>query len=414
MPETATAPPPAAPAAAPPAAPPTPELHVTTASVVDHGPPTEPPKKGSAREAMFNELRRRAGAEAEPEPAKPTTKPEPAREPEPAAAPPEKAASEEPGKKGKISPWKLVDEHKAARAKAEQELAELRKAVPDPAKLKQEQERIASMEKRAQELEEEIRFVNYAKSQEYAEKYEKPYMDAWNRWMQELGELRVQSADGQERPLAPEDILELVRLPLQEARQRAQEVFGDFSDDVMGARKEIKGLLDAKSRAMEEARKAGSEREAQRTRQLQEHQETLAKEVSESWKAANEAILADEKVGRFLKPIEGDDEANTRLAKGFEIADRAFGPSPFAPNLTKEQRSDIIRLHAAVRNRAAAFGRLVYLNGKMEAKIKALTEELGKFKSVQPGAGEGVRGAQAPGPRSARDEVFAALRQRAR
>jgi len=411
--EAPAAPPPAAPAAPSPAPAPTPELHVTTASVIDHGPPPEPPKKGSAREAMMGELRKKAGVEEAPAKPKPETEPEPEPEPiegqEPPAPDPGKAA--EPVKKGKISPWKLVDEHKAARAKAEQELAELRKAVPDPVKSKEIEEKLSTMEKRAKELEEEIRFTNYEKSEEYREKYQKPYEDAWKRWMNDLRELTVSTPEGQERPIEPMDLLQLVRMPLKEARAAAEEIFGNFADDVMDARKEINNLFDAQNRAKEEARKGGAERDAQRTKQMKEMQEALSQEITRAWKEANESVLNDEKIAHIFKPVDGDDEGNKRLAKGYEMADKAFAVSPLNPNLTAQERADIVKLHAAVRNRAAAFGRLSFQNSKLSAQLKELTAELAKFKSAEPGAGEGARGERPAGPASARDQVFGALRK---
>lgn len=422
---TAPAAPPAAPtpapASAPPASPPTqPSIHVTTSSVVDKGPAPAAPKKGSAQERMFEDLRKRAGAQPAPKTDEPPKQvaPEPKTDEgtAPTETPPEATdVSTAPEKKGKVSPWKLVDEHKAARLKAEMELADLRKTMVEPSKAKEIEEKYSAAEKRLQELEQEIRFVNYAKSKEYQEKYEAPYQAAWKKAMSDLGELTLQDpVSGQERPLEPRDILSLVNMDLRSARTKAVELYGEFADDVMAHRKEIRNLFEAQHQALEEARKGGAERDAQLAKQRQEQVESMVKEITATWSEANQRAVSDERFGKFLKPIDGDEEGNRRLAKGFEMSDRAFRVSPLDPDLTAEQRADVIRLHAAVRNRSAAFGRIAYHNAQLEAKIAALTDELNKFKNAQPGTGAS-RPTDKPGtPASARDSVFAALRARAR
>ena len=419
MPESAIAEPPSPPPA-PPAPSPSPPISVTPAAI-DKGPAPPPPKPGSARERMFGDLRKKAGMEdAEPTPPavskttpEPEPEPEPELTPEPATGKTPAPEPSSPADKKKVSPWKLVDEHKAARLKAETEIAELRKTMADPAKVKAIEERAAKIEARAKELEEEIRYVNYSKSKEFQEKYQQPYEDSWKKWMGELGELTVADGSGNERPLQPQDLLDLVNMPLGKAREHAVQVFGDFADDVMGARKEIRGLFESQNKALEEARKGGELRQQEMQKQFQLQRETMAKQIGELWTKSNELAQADERVGKFFKPVEGDQEINGRLKKGFEIADRAFSVSPLDPNLTPDQRQQIVQLHSAVRNRAAAFGRLVYQNEKLESTVAELTAELAKFKNAQPGAGE-PRQTGTPGPHSARDDVFGALHKLAR
>ena len=411
---------PAAPPAAAPAAPPAPttEIHVTPAAV-DRGPTAPPPKSGSARERMFSDLRKKAGEEPDTPPAataKPKVEPDeaPGNEPTPGAEPAEAPVAGTPpaelAKKGKVSPWKLVEEHKTARLKAENELVELRKSIIDPAKVKELETRASDFEKRAKELDDHMKFVDYTRSQEFQDKYKKPYDDSWQKWMGELGELTVQDANGQERPLAPQDLLELVNLPLQRAREEAESKFGNFADDVMAARKEIRGLFDSQNKALAEAKKSSSERIAQMQKQHQESQETLRKEITSVWEAANKSVTTDETLKKFFAPVEGDEDGNARLQKGYEMADRAFTVNPNDSRLTQDQRAEVVRLHAAIRNRAAGFGRLAYQNAKLEATIKEMTETLNKYKGVQPPAGEGHH-EQAAGSATARDSVFGALRK---
>lgn len=410
----------------PPSPPPAPTTSISvTPESIDKGPTPPPPKPGSAMDRMRQSLRKAAHVEEEtPTPAavtpKTKTQEAPVGEPPEAQAkeegappnesPPEKTEAPTSAEKKKLSPWKLVDEHKAARLKAETELAELRKTMADPAKLKELEEKAATYEKRAKELDDHIKYVDYTKSSEFVDKYQKPYEAAWQKAMADLGELTVAGENGQERPLAPADLLALVNMPLQKAREQAEAAFGNFADDVMAARKEIRGLFDAQSRALEEAKKLGSERIAAMQKQQKEAQEAVHKEISNLWTEANQSAVKDETYGKFFKPIEGDEEGNTRLQRGYEMADRAFTINPTSPGLTSEQRAEVVRLHAAIRNRAAGFGRLAYQNSKLEAEIATLKAELGKYKGAQPGAGSPPPQAQA-GPSNTREDVFSALRK---
>lgn len=357
---------------------------------------------------MFQDLRKKAN---EPE-AAPGEATKGAAEAE-GVAPKAEAGSETPPAapekgKEKVNPWKLIDEHKAARAKAEQELADLRKSGVDPLKGKEYEEKISAIQKRNEELENHMRFVDYSKSTEFAEKYQKPYDQAWQRWMGDLGELTVRGEDGSERAIAPTDILELVNLPLPKARESAEEKFGAFADDVMSARKEIRSLFESQQRALEEAKTKGKEHIEGQTKAQMAAQEALTKEISEVWTQANQSVVTDEKISKWFKPVEGDEEGNTRLSKGYELADRAFTMDPRDPRLSKEQRAEVVRLHAAIRNRAAAFGRIAFQNDTLSKRVAELEGEIAKYKQTEPGNGQSRSEAPASAG-SAKDRMRAAL-----
>jgi hypothetical protein len=380
--------------------------------------PAPPPKPGSAKEGLSQRLKQKAGLEPE----KPITAPPPAPTPkpnEPAPESPETPAETEtpettpattgktPEAKQKISPWKIVDQYKAKVGELEQQIAAFKTAgVP-----KEVQERISKAEARAKELEDEIRFVSYEKSPEFKTKYQEPYEKAWSRAISEVKELTVNGPDGQPRSVGAEDILDLVNLPLGKARELANSLYGDFADDLMAHRKEIKTLFEQRTGALEEAKKTGALREQQLREQHEKTYGEISSQVKEHWTKANESALADEKNGPFFKPVEGDEHWNQRLAKGFELVDRAFAENPLDPNLTSEQRAAVVRRHAAVRNRAAAFGPLKYKVSQLETKVAELTKELEQFKGSTPTTGDRRTATSNGQPTSARDEVFGGLRK---
>lgn len=358
-----------------------------------------------------------------------TTQPPPADKPQPGQAPPAGEQSEEtgqpqeqpsapdkPGEKGgKVSPWKLVEQYKTRLSSMEKEIADLKTSgVAEEAK-KKYLTQIEELKKEKDRYEEEIRFLDYTKHPEFKKQYQAPYEAAWKRAISELGEIPVVDPQtGNTRQATGDDLLALVNMPLGKAREIADQVFGTFANDVMQHRKEIRSLFEAQNQALQEAKAKGVQREKQQ-QELQEKQATEIKDfITENWKKANAEAATDTKVGRFFTPEEGDQEGNQRLAKGFELVDRAWNESPTDPNLTPEQRASVIRRHAAVRNRAAAFGKLVLMLGKLQSERDAIAKELEGYKSSTPPAGGTTTQSTSSAPTSARERIYGELRKLAK
>lgn len=347
-------------------------------------------------------------------------KPETATDETPPETPPASGDQTPPGKTDqqtvpakKPGPWKLVDEYKAKVIALERQLAE-RSTVPQD-ELKSIQERAQKLEARNKEIEDEIRFVNYRKSQEFREKFDEPYHRAWKSALQELGELTVNTANGP-RPVTEQDLLELVNLPLAKAREIADEAFGNFADDVMGHRKTIRQLWDTQAAALDDVRKNGEAREKERMEQMRAAHQQMHSFITETWKSVNDMIVKDEQYGRYFSSREGDEDGNTRLQKGFDLVDKAWKENPAGPNLTPEERKQIIKRHAAVRNRAAAFGRLVNENRSLQKRVDELEAKQKEMNGSTPTTGGGDRptGGTTPQGGSARQQMIDALRKRAK
>lgn len=308
----------------------------------------------------------------------------------------------------------MVDQYKEKNKALETEVAELRKGRVEPKQLQDLSARAEAAEKRAQELENEIIFHDYSKSAEFAEKYEKPYETAWTRAMGELKELTLDDGNGNKRAFNADDMLRIVNLPLAQARALAQEQFGDFVNDIMGHRKEIRSLLEQRQQALTQAHQNGSAELRKRMEAQQVARAQALKDIGETWGAVNAEIAADPKVGAFFKPVEGDDEGNARLERGFKFVDEAFSATPEDPRLTPEQRKEVIKKHAAVRNRAAAFGRLRRQNETLLAKIAEMEKKLKAYETTTPTTtGREAAPTTAPVSGSARERMYAELMKRA-
>jgi hypothetical protein len=366
--------------------------------------PAAPAKPGSTKESIFKDLEKRVKPDSQTsakadQPSKPAKEPDEQGKAAKPAAPVEVSEEEEPPagdspvgdkavpatdpKKGKVSPWKLVEEYKAKLAAAEAKVLETEKrAIPED-KWKATTETLTAKEKRLAELEEEIKFVNYQKSEPY-KKMQAEYEGAWSRAVSSLSEIQVETDGGNSRPMNAEDILELVNATDVKAKKLAIEKYGDMEGLVMQHRDKIRQLFEHQASEEQKARSEGSEREKAHTEKQQREFGELAGVVKETWSKANSDITADPKYGKFFTPVDGDEQGNQRLAKGFELADRAFSENPTAPGLTKEQRQEIVKRHAAVRNRAAAFGKLVYMNQQKDAQIAELKKLVDEYKGSEP------------------------------
>lgn len=301
-----------------------------------------------------------------------------------------------PGGK-RTSPWRLVEQYKSKVAGLEKELAEVRSGSTNgkPGEAPPEvTERLTKAESRVKELEEEIRFTNYQKSDEFKTKYQQPYEAAWARAVKDLSEVTVTDAQGNTRAASPEDMLTLVNLPLGKARELADAMFGPFANDAMGHRKAIKDLFDAQQQGIADARKNAETWEKTREETVSRVRADIDKAVGEIWTKANQDAATDTKYGQYFTPRENDPEWNQRLAKGYELVDKAFSDAnPRDHRLTPEQRKSVIERHAAVRNRAAAFGPLRHENERLTARVAELEKELSQYRESEAPQSGGAKAA---------------------
>jgi hypothetical protein len=326
--------------------------------------------------------------------------------PTPSTETPPKPAAEDKGKK---NPWKLVDTYKSEAAQAKARIAELEKAMPELTKLQEFQKSMESLNKRNEELEKEIRFVNYQKSGEFQEKYEKPYNAAWSRFAREIGQISASDKNGETRPGNVHDIAELANLPLGEAQMLAEERFGSLAGYVMNYRKDILALHEQRSTALEDAKNNAIKRDEQFNQQTAQAHGELAKKIKETWDTANTELLGDKMHGHLFSEVEGDQDGNQRLAKGFELVDRAFSENPNDPRLSVEDRASVVKRHAAVRMRAAAFGRLNSKYIKLQQEHDALKKELSGYRASVPSTGGTATSSNSNGHQSGMDRIRAEL-----
>lgn len=265
------------------------------------------------------------------------------------------AAGDDKTKKEKVNPWKLLEEHKQARAKAEQDLVEARKLASNPEQRKAEIEEITALKKRNEELEKHMQFVDYQKSDEFITKYEKPYKDQWKSSMRDLKGVTVETDEGS-RDITAGDLVGLVNMSTVQARQAARDMFGDFADDVMAERNKIRSAWDAQQNALEEAKTKGVAAGAQAMKANKEQFEKINGDVRNYYETASSGLLKDTRHAEFITEKDGDAKHNEILTKSKQFVDEAFSQNPMDPTLSEKDRQTIVKKHAALRYRAVGYG----------------------------------------------------------
>jgi len=391
--------------------------------------PSTPPKPGSAKEAAYQRLRSKAGGATPPAPTeapKETPKTEskneqvkapevlPIDKPEQHDTPADKAPeTETKGDPKKVSPWKLVDQFKQRALAAEQRALELEKQIIPENERTQVAERLTKAEQRAKELDDEMRYVKYEKSSEFKEKYEVPFQRSVGSAMKELNGLSFQDDKGTARQFDVNVLMELVNLPLHQARSISNTLFGDLANDVMTHRNRIRENLDEQAAAIDTAKKTGAERESQRGEQIKRYITEVDKFARNEFNNFKEELLKHPEHSEFFKPKEGDEEWNTRLEKGYDMVGKAFAVNVRDPNLTPEQRKEGVKLQAAVYNQAAAWRPMRLQIQRLTKERDAMRDELAKYKSTTPAAGGQAPQGTPSEPANARESMFARLRAKA-
>lgn len=265
--------------------------------------------------------------------------------------------------------------HKAVQEK-EGELAKLR-SKPEQAPVNNavlEENKI--IKKRLEEVESELRYVDYTKSAEFKEKFEKPYQDAYDDALEEVKELRVTSPDGSSRQATSQDFAKVLAADSADVKELANNLFGDGAQDVLAARRRLQSLNKTANREASRYREAAVARDRERAIKSAEERDGMER----MWNSAITTIK--DKYPEYFGHIDGDDEYNKELDAGYDVVDRAH-----QNGLPMEEK--ISRL-AALRHRAAAFRAQVLMTKRLKARVSELEGVVQEYEKSAPGAGAGA------------------------
>lgn len=278
----------------------------------------------------------------------------------------------------------------------EKELTQLRTQKPD---LKPIQDQLAAIQKENAELREVVRFTDYRKSPEFADKYEKPYTEAWNKAVHEVTQLTMESEDGTVRKATPNDLLALANAPLDQLDDLANKWFPRSSARVIRHVEKIRDLADAQDKALEEAKKGATEFQSKQAEQAQKQNGAF----TQAYAGANEELT--KKYPKWFAPDDTDPDGNEILKKGFDYADTVF--SPTGANLTPEQRAGRL---AVVRAKAANHDRLAARIKARDNRIAELEKDLAEYEKSGPST-DGAHSPELVKTGNWQDDVEAELRK---
>lgn len=418
MPEAIAAPPPAA----KPSAPAKPELTPSTKSekpAAKTTPVIEPPESHALQDD-FDELAA-LHEESKPEKETPDKPSKPKAEKEEETDDSDKAkANGDPKAKGDKSkegdeaelktPKELREAYKALKEKVSKDYEPKLKRLPeleakvkelesrDESSAKATQSEIAAVKKRNEELENHIRFVDYEKSTEYRDQFQKPYEDAWGSALRELKGLTMKIEDpksGEEivREVTQADIAYFANLDPATRRTEINRLFPEDREEVKRHINQISNLAEKANAAREKAKAdaethAKTQTEAQRQAQIQR---------TKLWQETNKSLA--EKYPKWFGRDESDEEGNAILDKGRALTDLLFDPASLTqeriqllPKRFKEaiesskpfSPEDHARLHAVIANKAANHDRAITKLKSAQARIAELEKSLKEYEDSGP------------------------------
>lgn len=282
----------------------------------------------------------------------------------------------------RVGKWAQKMTSKAATL--ENELKQARSQPPkqaeDTANLSKE---LAAAKKQLEEYEHNLRLTKYERSNEYREKYQRPYETAIARANKEVKELIAYEPNPEdpenprERAATEADFAEIYNLPLGQATKLARARFGDAATIMLQHRQNIRQLAESAYQAVEEYRAKGGEEE-QRTKAEAAQRETA---MGQMFEKAREGHA--KRAPKLFTERDGDEEGNSLLTKGRDFASSVFGGNE---GLTPQQ---IAFRDGMAYNRLAAYPRLIRDVKKLEADLAEAQKTIEGLRSSGPGPAKG-------------------------
>ena len=246
--------------------------------------------------------------------------------------------------------------------------------------------------KRVADYENELKFTQYEKSQEYKERYQKPFETAYLGGRAKAAALKIverKSEEGevlqQSRKGTAEDFDALMAITDDDAAaDMADKLWGNKAPLILYHREEANKLNGQARDAIKEYREKGTERE----KQIREQHEKWYKDATSMIEREQQAAV--EKYPQFFKPDDTDPKSGQLLELGREALERVVKKgAPIKDGQTQWTNEEIARATAQVRNGAIAFPRVAYRLSQSLKEIKELKAKLAEFETSVPGNGEG-------------------------
>jgi hypothetical protein len=228
------------------------------------------------------------------------------------------------------------------------------------------------------ELRGEIRKMRFEKSDDYIEKYEKPWHEAAESAREDIEKLKVivpdpEGGESTTRQAKWDDFVKLYGMEPADQDEAVETMFGRSAYRVSAYLAGLKGRDREMTAALNKEKEnweanAASERAQSVTRM---------KQINELWDKTNADLVA--KKPEWYAPKEDDKEGNDLLAKGYETF------KDYWANRGKMKPEDVLVYEAQLHNRAAAMPRMAHQNGLLQQKVQELEAKIQKMLGKGPG-----------------------------
>ena len=257
-----------------------------------------------------------------------------------------------------------------------------------------------SIRKNAEELDTEVRYLNYTRSGEYKQKYETPLREAWQTALGDIDGIRVTDADGTERDASHHDIMAILNVPFAKAAIIAQEMFVAAAPEIMTHRRRLLELTQSRDKSIAEWKEKGAQREVERSKQV-EGRQSRSRELFES-----QFLDYEKSHPQLFGREDGDDDGNKLLDESDRLIRIALKGEGVDADMGYDDKVDLItKAQAQVALRARAYGRERLRVIRLQQKVAELEKKVGKVRSSEPGQGEGTSTATRMAPKSAEDAI---------
>lgn len=330
-------------------------------------------------------------------------------------------ASSHEGEDKPVPAAKLRPAYEAAKAEVKRLTVELEKAktakpAEDPEKATLV-ESLSAKDKRIKELEDSLRYADYQQTDEYKTKYEKPFVQAYAAGRAKATALKVRvgrKLDAEGNVIEPgttrqgtaEDFDAIARAGSDDdAAALAEELFGRNAPVVLYHRERVQELGSQAQQAVDDFRKQGSERFKAETEARTKQQAEVQKrqtEAASTFKRLNQEAI--ERYPHYFKAADDDAKGSELLKKGFALADAGFSGNGDLPP------EEMIKVHSALHNKAAAFDYIAYRLKTANSRIKELETQLSELNESTPKGGSPKReGGEVKTKAGRREAAFAEL-----
>lgn len=279
-------------------------------------------------------------------------------------------------------PWKVYETLKSTTAAKVSELEGKLKALESkPVQTAGDEAKIAAYEKRIEALtgetksyQQKLAETDYTHTPAY-QAHVKRANRIHGEAMEFIKGVTVTTEDGSTRVATSEDFDYIRALPIGKRKAAANAAFGDNGSDIVDFARQIDNI---KKESDYEAQEYAQNHEKNSIQREMESKNQTA-QFETRYRAGLSHIAKNPRFGKWFSADPADPEGTKLFQDGLAEIERVVNDD----KISLEEAAD----HAALsRAKAAALPRVLVAYNRLEAKAKALEDELAKFRSTDPGA----------------------------